>query len=104
MEITNDEYKMINRILEITHLEDAFICQDDPDGNSAFSDLPQRGGFTVGDHPSRSVSENSQISHRWLNPSIPRRARSFRYSGSKTILDSRLSVIPPCLGIPNFSL
>ena len=39
MEITNDEYKMINRILEITHLEDAFICQDDPDGNSAFFDF-----------------------------------------------------------------
>lgn len=39
MEITDDEYKMINRILEITHLEDAFICQDDPDGNPAFFDF-----------------------------------------------------------------
>src|SRR5574344_345190 len=46
---------------------------------------PNRGGRMVGDHEARSFSENPQISQRCENSANPRRASSFRYSGSKMI-------------------
>ena len=62
---------------------------------------PSLGGRTVGDQCSRTAWENCQISQRWENPSIPRRASGFRYSGSNTILARRASTTPLCRGIPN---
>ena len=65
---------------------------------------PSRGGRTVGDHffGSLTFSENSQISQRWENSSIPRTASGLENSGSNTIRDSSSPVRPLCLGIPNF--
>ena len=62
---------------------------------------PRRGGRTVGDQPSRTHSENCQISHRWLNPSSPRSASGLRYSGSNTTAESTLFTSPLCRGTPN---
>ena len=45
---------------------------------------PSRGGRTVGDHLSRTASENCQMSQRWEKSSSPRSASGLRYSGSKT--------------------
>ncbi len=65
---------------------------------------PSLGGRTVADQfPGfLTFSENSQISQRWENSSIPRMASGLENSGSKTIFASRSPVRPLCLGIPNF--
>ena len=65
---------------------------------------PSLGGRTVADQfPGfLTFSENSQISQRWENSSIPRTASGLENSGSKTIFASRSPVRPLCLGIPNF--
>ena len=63
---------------------------------------PRRGGRTVGDQCGRMAWEKDQISHRWVNPSKPRRASGFRYSGSNTTVASRSSTRPLCRGIPNY--
>ena len=63
---------------------------------------PRRGGRTVGDQLSRTVSENSQISQRCENPSMPRRASGLRYSGSKTIVARVSGTSPLWRGMPNF--
>ena len=47
---------------------------------------PSRGGRTVGEKPSRSLSENSQISHRCETPSLPRRASGVSHGGSSTTI------------------
>ncbi len=62
---------------------------------------PSRGGRTVGDQSCRLAWENSQMSHRWENPSMPRRASGSRNSGSNTTVDTSSSTRPLCLGTPN---
>ena len=62
---------------------------------------PSRGGRTVGDQVSRTALEKDQISHRWENPSSPRRASGFRYSGSKTMAERSSGTSPLCRGMPN---
>ena len=62
---------------------------------------PSRGGRTVGDQVFRTAWENCQMSHRWENPSSPRRASGLRYSGSKTTVERSSSTRPLCRGIPN---
>ena len=62
---------------------------------------PSRGGRTVGDQVSRTDWSNTHTSHRWENPSSPRRVSGFRYSGSNTTVDSNASTSPLCRGIPN---
>lgn len=42
---------------------------------------PSRGGRTVGDQVFRTAWENTHTTQRWENPSNPRRASGFRYSG-----------------------
>ena len=64
---------------------------------------PSLGGRTVGDQGFPLALENSQISHRWENPSSPRKALSWRYSGSNTIRAVSSSTRPLCRGMPNFS-
>ena len=61
---------------------------------------PSRGGRTVGDQPFD--SEKFQISHRWVNCSMPRSAFSSRYSGSNTMRDFNSCTSPLCRGMPNF--
>ena len=63
---------------------------------------PRRGGRTVGDQVSRWVSENPHMSQMWLNPSSPRRASAFLYSGSKTTLERTDGASPLWRGTPNF--
>ena len=63
---------------------------------------PRRGGRTVGDQPSRTAADNCQMSQRWENPSSPRRASGFRYSGSKMTEALRASTRPLWRGMPNF--
>ena len=62
---------------------------------------PSRGGRTVGDQPWRTASENCQMSHRWENSSMPRRASGLRYSGSNTMVERSCSTRPLCRGMPN---
>lgn len=62
---------------------------------------PRRGGLTVGDHSSRMASENSHISHIWVQSSNPLNASGFRYLGSMMIRDSRLFTNPLWRGMPN---
>ena len=65
---------------------------------------PSLGGRTVGDHSSRTASENCQMSQRWEYPSMPRKASGFRYSGSKTIFDVMVSTSPLWRGMPNLAV
>ena len=62
---------------------------------------PSRGGRTVGDHSSRTASENCQMSQRWENSSRPRSALGSRYFGSNTIRPFSESTSPLCRGRPN---
>lgn len=55
---------------------------------------PSLGGLTVGDQSLPMHWENCQISQRWLNPSSPRSASEFRYSGSNITRAVRLSTSP----------
>ena len=64
---------------------------------------PRRGGRTVGEKVSVTLSENCQMSQRWLKPSMPRRASGSRYSGSNTTTLSSSLTTPACRGMPNFS-
>ena len=61
---------------------------------------PSRGGRTVGDQPFD--SEKFQISHRWVNCSMPRSAFSSRYYGSNTMRDFNSCTSPLWRGMPNF--
>ena len=62
---------------------------------------PSLGGRTVGDQPLSRFSENSQMSHRWEKPSMPRRASAMRHGGSNTTMARSSSTSPACLGTPN---
>ena len=88
MEITNDEYKMINRILEITHLEDAFICQDDPDGNSAFFDFDSE-DFTL------SIKSSSAESILMAPSMCPSVYSTFVRTSSTSTLVSSITLAKP---------
>ena len=72
----------------VSHSTPSSLTQDSPMGlgrkgerlaNTPTRRLPpSRGGRTVGDQPACLLWENSQISHRWEKPSMPRRASGER--------------------------
>ncbi len=70
-------------------------------GEHPHAGVAPAGGRTVGDHLSRTASENCQMSQRWEKSSSPRSASGLRYSGSKTTVARSSSTRPLWRGIPN---